>query len=50
MTQQYRMLGPPVIRKFISRLLAGEHGHRMHHLATIGGHAHRMSANYRQAA
>jgi transcriptional regulator GlxA family with amidase domain len=24
------------------RLLTGEQGHRMRHLATIGGHAHRM--------
>jgi len=40
--QQYRVLGPLVIREIIYRLLAGEQGHRMHHLATIGGHAHRM--------
>jgi len=40
--EQYRVLGPLVIREIIYRLLAGEQGHRMGHLATIGGHAHRM--------
>lgn len=39
---QYRVLGPLVIREIIYRLLTGEQGHRMCHLATIGGHAHRM--------
>jgi AraC-like DNA-binding protein len=39
---QYRVLGPLVIREIIYRLLTGEQGHRMRHLATIGGHAHRM--------
>jgi AraC-like DNA-binding protein len=40
--EQYRVLGPLVIREIIYRLLTGEQGHRMRHLATIGGHAHRM--------
>ncbi len=41
-SEQYRVLGPLVIREIIYRLLTGEQGHRMRHLATIGGHAHRM--------
>jgi AraC-like DNA-binding protein len=40
--EQYRVVGPLVIREIIYRLLTGEQGHRMRHLATIGGHAHRM--------
>jgi AraC-type transcriptional regulator N-terminus len=40
--EQYRVLGPLVIREIIYRLLTGEQSHRMRHLATIGGHAHRM--------
>jgi len=40
--EQYRALGPLVIREIVYRLLTGEQGHRMRHLATIGGHAHRM--------
>jgi len=40
--EQYRVLAPLVIREIIYRLLTGEQGHRMRHLATIGGHAHRM--------
>jgi AraC-like DNA-binding protein len=40
--EQYRVLGPLVIREIVYRLLTGEQGHRMRHLATIGGHAHRM--------
>ena len=36
--EQYRVLGPLVIREIIYRRA----GHRMRHLATIGGHAHRM--------
>ena len=39
---QYRVLGPLVVREIVYRLLTGEQGHRMHHLATIGGLAHRM--------
>jgi AraC-like DNA-binding protein len=40
--EQYRVLGPLVVREIVYRLLTGEQGHRMRHLATIGGHAHRM--------
>ena len=36
------MLGPLVVREIVYRLLTGEQGHRMRHLAMIGGHAHRM--------
>jgi len=42
MPEQYRVLGPLVIREIVYRLLIGEQGHRMRHLATIGGHAHRI--------
>jgi AraC-type transcriptional regulator N-terminus len=42
MPEQYRVLGPLVIREIVYRLLIGEQGHRMCHLATIGGHAHRI--------
>jgi hypothetical protein len=40
--EQYRLIGPLVIREIICRLLTGEQGHRIRHLATVGGHAHRM--------
>src|SRR5271165_5259940 len=40
--EQYRVLGPLVVREIVYRLLTGEQGHRMRHLAMIGGHAHRM--------
>jgi AraC-like DNA-binding protein len=40
--EQYRVLSPLVVREIIYRLLTGEQGHRMRHLATVGGHAHRM--------
>jgi len=42
MPEQYRVLGPLVIREIVYRLLIGEQGHRMRHLTTIGGHAHRI--------
>ena len=42
MPEQYRVLGPLVIREIVYRLLIGEQGHRMCHLTTIGGHAHRI--------
>jgi AraC-like DNA-binding protein len=38
----YQVLGQLVIREIVYRLLAGAQGHRMRHLASIGGHAHRM--------
>lgn len=33
---------PLVIREIVYRLLTGAQGSRMRHLATFGGHAHRM--------
>jgi AraC-like DNA-binding protein len=39
---QYRVLAPLVIREIVYRLLTGAQGSRMRHLATFGGHAHRM--------
>jgi len=39
---EYRVLAPLVIREIIYRLLTGAQGTRMRHLATFGGHAHRM--------
>ncbi len=42
MPEQYRVLGPLVIREIVYRLLIGEQAHRMRHLTTIGGHAHRI--------
>jgi AraC-like DNA-binding protein len=38
----YHVLGPLVIREIIYRLLTGAQASRMCHLATFGGHAHRM--------
>src|SRR5262245_34892673 len=40
--EQYRVLGPLVIREIVYRLLIGEQAHRMRHLTTIGGQAHRI--------
>jgi len=37
-----RALAPLVIREIVYRLLTGTQGGRMRHLATFGGHAHRM--------
>jgi AraC-like DNA-binding protein len=42
MPEQYQVLGPLVIREIVYRLLIGEQGHRMCHLTTIGGQAHRI--------
>ena len=39
---EYRVLAPLVIREIVYRLLTGAQGNRMRHLATFGGHAHRM--------
>ncbi len=39
---EYRVLGPLVIREIVYRLLTGAQGERMRHLATFGGHSHRM--------
>jgi AraC-like DNA-binding protein len=38
----YRALAPLVVREIVYRLLTGAQGSRMRHLATFGGHAHRM--------
>jgi len=39
---EYRVLAPLVIREIVYRLLTGAQASRMRHLATFGGHAHRM--------
>ncbi|HUB24912.1 MAG TPA: helix-turn-helix domain-containing protein, partial [Tepidisphaeraceae bacterium] len=39
---EYQALSPLVVREIIYRLLTGAQGNRMRHLATVGGHAHRM--------
>jgi AraC-like DNA-binding protein len=39
---EYRVLAPLVIREIVYRLLKGAQAGRLHHLATFGGHAHRM--------
>jgi AraC-like DNA-binding protein len=39
---EYRVLAPLVIREIVYRLLTGAQGGRIPHLATFGGHAHRM--------
>ncbi|MGA2440977.1 MAG: AraC family transcriptional regulator [Tepidisphaeraceae bacterium] len=39
---EYRALAPLVVREIVYRLLTGAQGSRMRHLATFGGHAHRM--------
>jgi AraC-like DNA-binding protein len=38
----YRALSPLMVREIVYRLLTGAQGDRMRHLATFGGHAHRM--------
>ncbi len=38
----YRALSPLIVREIVYRLLSGAQGSRMRHLATFGGHAHRM--------
>ena len=39
---EFRALAPLVVREIVYRLLSGGQGGRMRHLATDGGHAHRM--------
>jgi len=39
---EYRVLAPLVIREIVYRLLTGAQASRLRHLATFGGHAHRM--------
>lgn len=40
---EYRALAPLVIREIVYRLLTGAQGNRLRHLATLGGHTHRMA-------
>lgn len=40
---EYTVLGPLVVREIVYRLLTGAQGNRLRHLATLGGHAHRMA-------
>jgi AraC-like DNA-binding protein len=39
---EFRAVGPLVVREIVYRLLAGEQSSRMRHLASAGGQAHRM--------
>jgi AraC-like DNA-binding protein len=39
---EYCALAPLVVREIVYRLLTGAQGSRLRHLATFGGHAHRM--------
>lgn len=41
--REYRALAPLVVREIVYRLLHGAQGSRLRHLATFGGHAHRMA-------
>ena len=41
--ERYRVLAPLVAREVVYLLLTGEQASRMCHLATFGGHAHRMA-------
>jgi AraC-like DNA-binding protein len=38
-----RFLAPLVIREIVYRLLTGEQGGRLHHIAALGGHTHRIA-------
>ena len=38
-----RFLAPLVTREIVYRLLMGEQGGRLHHVAVLGGHAHRIA-------
>lgn len=40
--REYPILAPLVIREIVYRLITGAQGSRMRHMATFGGHAHRM--------
>jgi AraC-like DNA-binding protein len=39
---EYAALAPLVVREIVYRLFTGAQGSRMRHLATVGGHTHRM--------
>ena len=40
--EEARFLRPLVTREIVFRLLRGEQGGRLHHIAALGGHAHRI--------
>jgi AraC-like DNA-binding protein len=40
--EEARFLRPLVIREIVFRLLMGEQGGRLHHVAALGGHGHRI--------
>jgi AraC-like DNA-binding protein len=40
---EYRTIAPLVTREIVYRLLSGNQAGRMRHIATFGGHAHRMA-------
>lgn len=42
-SRDYRVLAPGVIREIVYRLLLGEQGARLRHIATIGGQRHRVA-------
>lgn len=44
----YRMIAPLVIREIVYRLLSGMQAGRMRHLATFGGHSHRIARAVKQ--
>ncbi|HKH10020.1 MAG TPA: AraC family transcriptional regulator [Rubrobacter sp.] len=41
--EEARFLRPLVTREIVFRLLEGEQGGRLHHIAALGGHAHRIA-------
>ncbi len=45
---EYRVLGPLVTREIVYRLLTGDQAARLLHLATVGGHGHRMARAVRR--
>ena len=45
---EYAVLAPLVVRELVYRLLTGAQGDRLRHLATVGGHAHRMARAVRR--
>ena len=46
--REYAMLAPLVVREIVYRLLVGEQGDRLRHVATLGGQAHRMARAVRR--
>ena len=41
--EEARFLRPLITREIVFRLLKGEQGGRLHHIASLGGHAHRIA-------